>query len=134
MKKIPVDAGGRSLKRKLAERRRMKHRNRYGSGYAPWSFAPPFAVSKMGILAHRVKYAGTVHDEGVRSHDVATTWCGVQACSPQLFDDTGDRLHCEVCERNATANGLPSASVILGRHACVGRLVAINTCHPKISN
>lgn len=98
----------------------------------PWSSCAPFVDNDKAILLHRPKCV-TVFKCGNRpSHLAVENWCGNTATGTDKFtfldSYDGEKLLCSRCEENATAQGMPSADELCGKHIHKGKLIAKQTC------
>lgn len=113
----------------------LKHKKDSGwqcdrSTIVRWLKAAPFSLSTHGgVLLHRVRFVSTYLWDGRFSHCVTTHWCGSITHNGAFFHDPPkDRLLCATCEEKATANEMPSAETLVGRHVCIGRLRPERLC------
>lgn len=102
------------------------------SGIA-WTSSKPFVENKLAVLIHRPRHV-TIHKISDRwpAHLGLHCWCGncMTGTTKFTFLDAPpeDSILCARCESAAVANGLPSASELVGRHVHVGGVVAVRHC------
>lgn len=97
-----------------------------------WKEAKPFVLNDRAILIHRPRQV-TLYNIHKGPHIGISLWCGNQFTGLKKFtfldSPPEDRLVCHACEQRALMAGLPSSSELAGKHVCVGKLKAVNTCH-----
>lgn len=93
--------------------------------------SPPFAYSEKGKLCHRPRYAGLHYRiNPAKPHLAIDFLCSSGACgkNARFSYDTNGRLMCKGCEKKAAELGMPTASQIVGRHICTGKLKVKKSC------
>lgn len=105
----------------------------------PWTSCAPFVDNERAILLHRPKSVTTFQNSGRPPHIAVENWCGNVHSGTDNFSFldsyNGQKLLCARCEANATAQGLPNADDLAGKHLHKGKLIAVQTCcTPEINN
>lgn len=94
------------------------------------SSGEPFVLNPRAVLIHRPR-TFTLHKTFLGSHHATLLWCGSNFASRDLTlisEPPNGRLVCSVCEARAVMAGQPTSTELAGRHVCVGKVRAINTC------
>lgn len=100
-----------------------------------WRESEPFVQNKFGLLIHRPTSV-TLYNTSFGAHIGVHFWCGNCSSGPHnkytfLEAPPKNMLICHNCEMKAVAHGQKSSSELAGQHVCIGRLKAINICHPE---
>lgn len=94
------------------------------------SSGEPFVLSPRATLVHRPR-TFTLHKTFLGAHYAAHLWCGNNFAGSDLeliAEPPNGRLVCSACEIRAVMAGQPTSAELAGRHVCVGKMRAINTC------
>lgn len=102
-------------------------------GAIPWTACEPYVENSRAVLIHRVRHV-TTHQIGpsYRPHLAVHAWCGNGMTGTKKFtflaEPPTDRLLCARCEEHAIKHGQPSTEQLIGRHAHIGGVVAVQYC------
>lgn len=101
---------------------------------ARWSRSQPFIENALGVLIHRPASVAVRYNAIGGTYLSANHLCGAMVCGGSdkltfLAAPPEGMLVCQRCEEKAKELGLPSSSDLAGRHVCVGKVRAHNTCH-----
>ena len=102
----------------------------------PWSACLPFVDNERALLLHRPRSVTIYKCGNNPSHLAVNMWCGNTQTGTDKFTFietySGEKLLCARCEANATAQGLPSADLLSGRHVHQGKVIAVKTCYNEV--
>ena len=105
----------------------------FAKGAIHWTACEPYVENSRAVLIHRVRHV-TTHQisEKYRPHLAVDCWCGNGMTGTKKFtflaEPPSDSLLCARCEASAVAAGLPSTEELTGKHAHIGRVVAVKVC------